>query len=153
MWSATIMGLVSGLVFLAVPSPYPPVFLLISTVISGLVFDLALVIGGSYSKSAQSRFKVLVGSGISGVAESVSLLSLITFGGFSSILTTFSGLLKVLSVSTIAGAWSVDIVLNIALSLLGSYIAFAYISPSKLGQRKNMDTADDNSEKTKNTSS
>jgi uncharacterized membrane protein YqaE (UPF0057 family) len=151
MWSATLMGLVSGLVFLAVPSPYPPVFLLISTVISGLVFDLVLVAGGSYSKGAQSRFKVLVGSGISGVAESVSLLSLITFGGFASILTTFSGLLKLLTVSTVAGAWSVDIVLNITLSLLGSYIAFAYISPSKRGQRKKMNVADNNSGQKKNT--
>jgi len=153
MWSATIMGFVSGLAFLAVPSPYSPVFLLISTVTSGLVFDLVLIAGGSYSKSAQSRFKVMVGSGISGVAESVSLLSLITFGGFSSILTNFSGLLKVLSVSTIAGAWIVDIVLNIALSLLGSYIAFKYISPSRRDQRKKMDTTNNNSGPAKYTSS
>ena len=130
MWSATTMGVVCGLVFAAVPSPYPAVFISISTIISGFVFDLSLFVGGSYAKSTLSRFKVMVGSGISGVAESVSALGLITLYGLGSALMTFSGLARALSVSTVAVAWAIDIAFNIVLSLLGSYLAFAYISPS-----------------------
>jgi len=130
MWSATTMGVVCGLVFAAVPSPYPAVFITISTVLSGLVFDISLATVGSYAQSTASKFRVMLGSGISGVVESVSLLSLVTFYGLGGKLITFSALAKILSISTISVAWGIDIVFNIVLSLFGAYIAYAYISPS-----------------------
>jgi hypothetical protein len=114
-WSATLMGIVCGLVFLAVPAPAP--YLLPSTVVSGLVFDLALIVGIRYG-STITQTKLMVGAGLSGFGESVVALL---------ILTVFTPGILGKTFDALALAWSADIVLNIILSIAGAYIAFRYL--------------------------
>jgi len=118
-WSATMMGAVCGIVFLfAVPSPAP--YLLFSTFVSGLIFDLILMIG-SYANSIRSVARVLVGVAVSGVAESVVALTILTSLAAAKVFGTssFSGL---------SVAWSIDIVLNIVLSVIGALLAIKFFS-------------------------
>ena len=118
-WSAAMMGLVSGLVFLAVvPSPAP--YLLPSTFVSGLVFDLSLVIGSSYWAAAQSRTRLVIGAAISGFAESIVALSILTVGAPSVLGKTFQ---------VITTAWFLDLSLNIVLSSIGAILAIRFLSP------------------------
>ncbi|MDA4111524.1 MAG: hypothetical protein OK439_03235 [Thaumarchaeota archaeon] len=120
-WSATSMGLVSGLVFaLIVPSPAP--YLLPSTFVSGLVFDIVLLLGASYSESARSRSRLVIGAAVSGLAESIVALGILTYAtpGF------FGQTAQALTI-----AWSTDIVLNIILSSVGAVLAFRFLSPKK----------------------
>jgi hypothetical protein len=119
-WSATTMGLVCGLVFALIPAPAP--YLLPSTFVSGLVFDLVLLLGGSYSKSSTSRSQLLVGAAISGLAESIVALAILTIAS-----PTVLG--KTSEVITIA--WSTDIVLNIVLSSIGALLAYRFLSRKK----------------------
>ncbi|MGI0091758.1 MAG: hypothetical protein ACREBS_08615 [Nitrososphaerales archaeon] len=115
-WSATMMGVVSGIIFqLVVTSPAP--YLLASTIVSGLVFDLVLMAGSSYTAAVRSSPRVITGAAISGLAESIVALAILTFAGF------FSRSFVALSV-----AWSTDIVLNIALSAVGALIAIRFLS-------------------------
>lgn len=115
-WSATMMGAVCGIVFLVVvPSPAP--YLLASTFVSGLVFDLALL-AGSYAKSIKSVPRILIGACVSGFAESVVALAILTYAGFFGS-KTFSAL---------GIAWTTDIVLNIVLSAIGAILAIRYLS-------------------------
>jgi hypothetical protein len=117
-WSATMMGVVCGIVFMfAVASPAP--YLLFSTVASGLVFDLVLMAGSSYAASVRSRTRILVGAAVSGLAESVVALTILTEFVTS---RSWTGTL------TISVAWSVDIVLNIILSSIGALLAFKFLS-------------------------
>ena len=115
-WSATLMGVVCGLVFLAVPAPAP--YLFPSTIVSGVVFDLALIIGTKYGESAISQTRLLVGAGLSGFGESVVALLILTIFTPGILGKTFDAL---------ALAWSADIILNIILSIAGAYIAFRYL--------------------------
>jgi uncharacterized membrane protein AbrB (regulator of aidB expression) len=114
-WSATLMGIVCGIVFLAVPAPAP--YLLPSTIVSGVVFDLALIIGSKYGESL-SQPRLLAAAGLSGLSESVVGLFIITMFTPGILGKTFDAL---------AIAWSADIVLNIILSIIGAYIAFRYL--------------------------
>ncbi len=114
-WSATLMGVVCGLVFLAVPAPAP--YLLPSTVVSGVVFDLALIVGTRYG-STLTQTRLMVGAGLSGFGESVVALLILTMFTPGILGKTFDAL---------ALAWSADIVLNIILSIAGAYIAFRYL--------------------------
>ena len=119
------MGLVSGLVFfLIVPSPAP--YLLPSTFVSGLVFDLVLVIGISYSDAARSRTRLIIGAAVSGLAESIVALGILTYFSSSTLGNTGAAL-------TIA--WSADVVLNIVLSALGALVAFRFLLRKKETQR------------------
>ena len=116
MWSATMMGLASGLVFvLVVPSPAP--YLLASTFVSGLVFDLVLLAGSKYGESVKSLSRIMLGSGISGIAESITALAFLTFLG------TFGSYAEPISI-----IWGTDISVNIVLSLVGSVIAFRFLT-------------------------
>jgi hypothetical protein len=116
-WSATIMGVVCGLVFaLVVPAPAP--YLLPSTIISGIVFDLALIIGSKYDVASRSQTRLLIGAGLSGLGESVVALSVLTIFAPGYLGKSFNAL-------TIA--WSADVVLNIILSIIGALIAFRYL--------------------------
>jgi hypothetical protein len=120
-WSATTMGLVSGLVFaVSVPSPAP--YLLPSTFVSGLVFDLVLLIGISYTQASRSRTRLMIGAGISGLAESLVALGILTYFSSSTLGATSRA---------IAIAWSADVVLNVVLSTVGAYIAFRFLYPRK----------------------
>ena len=114
-WSATTMGLVCGIVFgIVVPAPAP--YILVSTIVSGLVFDLALA-GGKYASVIRSLYRVVLGSAVSGVAESVVALLILTAVGF------FGS-----SFSVVSAAWSADIILNVVLSSIGAIIAFRFLS-------------------------
>lgn len=113
-WSATLMGAVSGIVFVVVvPSPAP--YLLASTFVSGLVFDLVLMTR-SYFNSIRSTPMVLTGVAISGLAESLVALAILTYAGFFG---------KVLT--ALIYAWSTDVVLNIILSIIGALIAIRFL--------------------------
>lgn len=113
-WSATLMGAVSGIVFvLVVPSPAP--YLLASTFVSGLVFDLVLMIG-SYANSVRSAPKLMIGVAISGVAESLVALAILTYAGFFG--RAFTALVY---------AWSADVILNIILSVIGAVLAIRFL--------------------------
>lgn len=102
------MGVVCGIVFgIVVPAPAPD--LLASTVVSGLVFDLVLM-GGSYLNTISSFSRIVLGAAVSGVAESLVALSILTFAGFFG-----------KSAEVLTSAWSIDIILNIALSSGGHY--------------------------------
>jgi hypothetical protein len=116
-WSATLMGIVCGIVFLAVPAPAP--YLLPSTVISGVVFDLALILGTKYGETSISQMRLLVGAGLSGLAESIVGLMILTIFTPGILGKTFDAL---------AIAWSADLVLNVILSIAGAFIAFRYLS-------------------------
>lgn len=116
-WSATIMGLVSGLIFLLlVPSPAP--YLLPSTFISGLVFDAIILVGGSYEVASRSRLRLILAAAISGLAESIVALSILTVFSAPTLGRTFGA---------IAAAWSFDIALNIILSSIGAYLVFRFL--------------------------
>lgn len=115
-WSATIMGAVSGIVFVIVaPSPAP--YLLASTFISGLVFDLVLMVG-SYPSSVKSSRKMLIGVAISGIAESLVALAILTYAGF----------FGAQAFTALTVAWSIDVVLNVILSLFGAILAIRFLS-------------------------
>ena len=143
-----MMGAVCGIVFLfAVPSPAP--YLLASTFVSGLVFDLVMMIG-SYVRSIRSVPRILVGAAVSGVAESIVALTIIT--ALASI--QFFGSK---SFSVLAVAWSTDIILNIVLSSIGAILAIRFLSgqfkptsnlhtseQEKLGDRKDGGKKDQN---------
>ncbi|MDG6994946.1 MAG: hypothetical protein JRN52_03400 [Nitrososphaerota archaeon] len=113
-WSATIMGIVCGIVF-GIVVPAPARYLLASTIVSGLVFDLALM-GGPYKNAIRSFSRIVVGAAVSGVAESLVALSILTFASF------FGN-----SVEILASAWSVDISLNIVFSSVGAVLTFNFL--------------------------
>jgi hypothetical protein len=121
MWSATLMGVVSGIVFL-ITVPAPQFYLLPATVAAGLVYDLTLKLASSnskYAEAATSKRKVLLGAGVSGIAESVVALSILTFILHFPFALVGSGVPVWLY-------WSVDLPLNFALSILGASVATAY---------------------------
>jgi len=124
-WSATMMGIVCGVVFfLVVPAPAP--YLLVSTIVSGLIFDLVLIIGTKYGETLTQQ-RLLTGAGLSGLGESFVALLILTELGTPGILgKTFDA---------IAVAWSADIVLNILLSIIGAFIAFKYLGDRLAKQR------------------
>ncbi len=122
------MGVVCGLVFaLVVPAPAP--YLLPSTIFSGLVFDLALIIGSKYAEASKSQTRLLVGAGLSGLGESVVALTILTVYAPGYLGKSFNAL-------TIA--WSADVVLNIVLSVIGAFLAFRYLSGRPLPKQNEL---------------
>jgi hypothetical protein len=114
-WSATIMGVVCGVVFaFAVGAPAP--YVLASTIVSGLVYDLALMGKGPYSKIIKSAWRITLGSVVSGLAESLVALSILTLAG------VLNGIFY-----AIAAAWETDIALNLVLSGLGAVVGIRII--------------------------
>lgn len=115
-WSATMMGVASGIVFvLAVPSPEQ--YLLASSFVAGLTFDMVVMAGTPYEKGSISKSRLLVAAGISGIAESVIVLSFLYFLGFplgSSLLSIASGL---------------EIITNLVLSVIGAAIGIVLLLP------------------------
>ena len=116
-WSATMMGVVCGIIF-AVLVPAPAPYLLPSTVLSGLIFDLALFGFKSDTQASMSNKRLIFAAGISGFAESLVALA---------ILTMFAPKILGDTLNAIVVAWSVDAVLNIILSVVGASIAIAYL--------------------------
>jgi hypothetical protein len=109
-WSTTLMGLISGLIFLAiVPAPAP--YLLASSIAAGLVYDIVIGFGGHYPESSRMRRRIAAGTVLSGVAESVVALAILTYVGLFKVTST---VLAIIWVSAIAA--------NIVLSLAGASI-------------------------------
>ena len=71
---ATMMGIISGVLLLAVPAPAAFLYFP-GTVAAGLVYDLSL--RGNFARNATNSRRILTGSLLSGIAESV-----IVTGGF-----------------------------------------------------------------------
>ncbi len=118
------MGIVSGLIFVAaVPAPNE-YYLLPATIAAGLVYDLVLYSGaGEYKAGAASKMRVLAGSGISGVAESITALSILTFvSGYQFILPV-----SVTNVNPVLIYWAIDLPLNAILSIVGTSIAVGFM--------------------------
>ena len=123
-----MMGVVCGLVFaLVVPAPAP--YLLPSTIFSGLVFDLALIIGSKYEKSSKSQTRLLTGAGLSGLGESIVALT---------ILTVFAPSFLGKSFDALTIAWSADLALNVILSVIGAFLAFRYLSRKPLPKQNEL---------------
>jgi len=109
-WSTTLMGLISGLIFLAiVPAPAP--YLLASSLAAGLVYDIVIGFGGHYAESSRRRRRIAAGTIISGVAEAAVAMAILTYVGLFTVTPT---VLAIIWVSAIAA--------NIVLSLAGASI-------------------------------
>jgi LytS/YehU family sensor histidine kinase len=116
MWSTTLMGLISGLVFLAlVPAPAP--YLLASTLAAGLVYDLVVAAGGSYQVSSRRRGRILSAVSLSGLAESLVALAILTYLGFFQV-----------PASVLAMIWVGAIAANLVLSVAGSSITILILN-------------------------
>jgi len=110
MWSASLMGLISGLVFLVfVPAPAP--YLPLATFAAGLAYDLSLRAGNSYGVAALSPRRIVFSTSVSSVGESVVALAILTYVG---VIPSQQPLLTIL--------WVVAIVANVALACVGSLI-------------------------------
>ncbi|GBC68975.1 hypothetical protein HRbin01_00665 [archaeon HR01] len=110
MWSTALMGVISGLVFLVlVPAPAP--YLLASTLAAGLVYDAVVAVGGSYAASARRRGRILSAATLSGLAESVVALAILTYLGFFQV-----------PAPVLAIIWAGAIAANLVLSVAGSSV-------------------------------
>ena len=117
-WSATTMGVVCGIIFaLVVPSPAP--YLLPSTITSGLIFDLVLLVTRYYSQVQALSSKLMIAAGISGISESMVALVILTY---------FSPHTLGSTLNAIEVAWLLDLVLNVVLSVVGAMIAIRLLS-------------------------
>lgn len=110
MWSASLLGLISGLVFLVVvpaPAPYLP----LATLAAGVTYDLALSPVTKYSSNALSSRRIILATSISSVAESITALAVLTYIG----LFTDNPII-------LAIIWTAAILANITLACVGSLI-------------------------------
>jgi len=115
MWSATAMGLIAGIVFLiTIPAPAP--YLLASSLAAGLVYDLSLRLGNHYSRNARGKRRIIFSTTLSGVAESVTALSILTL----------IGLFQVTPVVLLL-IWIIGIALNILISNIGALLTVLLI--------------------------
>ena len=125
-----ILGIISGILLLLVPAPASYLYLP-GSIGAGIVYDFWLR-RGDYSKNAISTKMILIGSMLSGAAES----AIVTFGLFS-IGFTFSELI-VLTSSTglgslgVLGIWIFSLSKNILMSSLGASTAIVLITSKRL---------------------
>ena len=79
-WSTTLMGFISGIIFLViVPAPAP--YLLAASLAAGLAYDAVIMVGGRYAESSRRRGRIVLGTVVSSVAEAVVALSILTYVG------------------------------------------------------------------------
>ncbi len=108
MWSASIMGLISGLIFFAVvPAPAP--YLLPSSIVAGLLYDLSL--GKGYVDTCRNPKRVTLGTLVSGLGEGAVAMAILTYVGF------FRVQFQVLAV-----IWVAALAANMLLSTLGAQV-------------------------------
>ena len=125
-----ILGIISGILLLLVPAPASYLYLP-GSIGAGIVYDFWLR-RGDYSKNAISTKMILIGSMLSGAAES----AIVTFGLFS-IGFTFSELI-VFTSSTglgslgVLGIWIFSLSKNILMSSLGASTAIVLITSKRL---------------------
>lgn len=126
-----VFSIVSGLLLLMVPAPASYLYLP-GSIGAGLVYEFCLR-RGDYAKNAISNKMMVIGSMLSGAAESAIVTAGLFAIGFS-----FSELL-VLTTSTgfpnvgILGIWIFSLSKNILMSTLGAFVAIGFIK-SKLSQ-------------------
>ncbi len=109
-WSTTLMGFISGLIFLVIV-PAPASYLLASSLVAGLAYDAVIMVGGRYAESSRRRGRIVLGTVVSSVAEAVVALSILTY----------VGLLEVQAM-VLAMIWLGAAAANIVLSLGGASI-------------------------------
>ncbi|MEM2514993.1 MAG: hypothetical protein QXQ70_04045 [Candidatus Caldarchaeum sp.] len=108
MWSVTSMSVVAGLVLLGVvPAPAP--YLFFSTTAAGLVYDLSL--GKKYADVCRKPRRILAGTLVSGLAEALVAMSILTYVGL------FQAQLQMLAV-----IWVGAIAANLVLSAAGAQV-------------------------------
>ena len=122
---ATLMGIISGILLVAIPSPGAFLYLP-GTIAAGIVYDFSLR-GGNYSSNAKNGTRVLIGSLLSGISESV-----IVTGGFFVIGFSFTEIVTALAASGFAsagivGIWVFALGKNIIMSGVGVGLALAVI--------------------------
>jgi len=109
MWSSTAMGAISGLIFLVTVPITPAPYLLPASIAAGVAYDLSARVRSQYQESVRSRRRILLSTVLSGLAESVVALAILTY----------VGLFKV-SPPVVALIWAGAIVANILISSLGA---------------------------------
>ena len=128
---ATMMGIISGVLLLAVPAPAAFLYFP-GTVAAGLVYDLSL--RGNFARNATNSRRILTGSLLSGIAESV-----IVTGGFFLIGFSFTEIIAALAASGYAsagiiGIWIFALGKNIIMTTVG--VGFAFTMIRMLARRK-----------------
>lgn len=112
-WSVSFMAAVSGLVLLAVvPAPAP--YLLFSTVAAGVVYDLSL--GNAYAQSSRNSRRIMAGTLLSGLAEGVVAMAILTYVGLFQV-----------QPQMLAIIWVAAIAANLVLSAAGAQVAVLLI--------------------------
>ena len=110
MWSASLLGLIAGIVFLVmVPAPAP--YLPLATLAAGVVYDLALSPIAKYGSNAVSSRRIILATSVSSIAEAVVALAILTYVGL------FTSNPLVLAI-----IWIAAILANIILACVGALI-------------------------------
>jgi len=120
-----VLGIISGILLLLVPAPASYLYLP-GSIGAGIVYEFWLR-RGNYSKNAVSPTMAVIGSMLSGAAES----SIVTFGLFT-IGFTFSELVVLTSsvgLGTVGllGIWIFSLSKNIIMSMFGAFAAIGFI--------------------------
>jgi hypothetical protein len=122
----SIMGTVSGL--LLAGSPFggaSKTFLLPSSVVAGLVFDLAMR-GGKYGENVKRLGRIGLASGLSGLAESA-----VVTGGLTAIGFPFQEAVELISIVIpgvgLSHVWVYLLGRNLVMSVVGGLLAFMII--------------------------
>lgn len=107
--TATIMGLVSGLVFSAIiPAPASG-YLIVSNFVAGLTYDLFL--GRNYAVNARKPRRITLAIMLSGLFEGVSAMAILTYVGLFAV-----------SPVALAFIWAGAIAANLVLSTAGAQV-------------------------------
>lgn len=107
--TATIMGLVSGLVFAAiVPAPASG-YLIVSNFVAGLTYDLFL--GRNYFENSRKTRRIIFAIMMSGLFEGISAMAILTYVGLFAV-----------SPFALAFIWAGAIAANLLLSTAGAQV-------------------------------
>lgn len=107
--TATVMGLVSGLVFAAIIPAPAAAYLIASNFAAGLTYDLFL--GKNYAENSRRPRRMLTATMLSGVFEGIAAMSILTYVG-----------LFQASAVAIAFIWVGAIAANVVLSAAGAQV-------------------------------
>ena len=121
-----VFSIVSGLLLLMVPAPASYLYLP-GSIGAGLVYEFWLR-RGDYAKNAISNKMIVIGSMLSGAAESAIVTAGLFAIGFS-----FSEISVLTSDIGVVGIWVFSLSKNILMSTLGAFVAIGFIK-SKLSQ-------------------
>ena len=120
-----IMGTISGILLLLVPAPHSFLYLP-GSIAAGLIYDKWLQFGNYYFNSI-SHTKIIIGSILSGIGESVVVTTGLFLIGFN-----FAEIIALanstgLGSTTLIGIWVFSVRKNIVMSFFGAVFAFGFI--------------------------